>query len=187
MSRRKKSRIHPKYKTKYRVTNWPEYDRALTKRGSLTLWISDDAIQNWEPQQEGRRGGQLRYSNVAIETALSLRLIFHLPLRQTEGFVRSVFELMDLDLSSPDHTTLSRRNRSLLVSWPKRAASDEKALIVDSSGLKIVDAGKWQRSKHLSKSRRQWRDRHDVGSAALDRSPSAAKLHIAVDGKGKII
>ena len=123
----RRSRIHPKYKTKYRVTNWPQYDQALAQRGSLTLWLSTDAIRQWEPQSQGKRGGQLRYANIAIETALSLRLIFHLPLRQTEGFLRSVFKLMTLDLDAPDHTTLSRRNRTLLVSLPKKAADVDKA------------------------------------------------------------
>ena len=170
MSRRKSPRVHRRYKTKYRITNWPEYDRALAKRGSLTLWMSDEAIRSWQPAKQRRRGGQLRYSAVAIETALTLRLIFHLPLRQTEGFIRSVFELMGLNLPAPDHTTLSRRNQSLAVRLPKRVAKGYKALIVDSSGLSIVDAGRWQRAKHRAKSRRQWR-----------------KLHIAVDGDGNII
>ncbi len=138
MSRRKKSRVHRKYKTKYRTRNWPDYDRALAMRGSLTLWISDDAIRDWEPAQQARRGGQLRYSvaegaaraprrrvapsTLAIQTVLSLRLVFH-PLRQAEGFSRSVFELMGIDLPVPDHTTLSRRNRTLLIRLPNRTAN----------------------------------------------------------------
>ena len=100
--------MHPKYKTKYRVGNWPAYDRALVQRGDVTLWLTPEAIARWEAAGVGKRGGQLQYSDVAIETALTLRLLFHLPLRQTEGFLRSIFGMLGLDLSAPDHTTLSR-------------------------------------------------------------------------------
>ncbi len=102
-----KSRVHPKYKTKYRVGNWPAYDRALVQRGDVTLWLTPEAIATWEAVGVGKRGGQLQYSDVAIETALTLRLLFHLPLRQTEGFLRSIFGMLGLDLSAPYHTTLS--------------------------------------------------------------------------------
>ena len=76
------SRVHPTYKTKYRVANWASYDRALVGRGDITLWVSPEAIATWEPVGVGTRGGQQKYSDVAIETTLTLRLLFHLPLRQ---------------------------------------------------------------------------------------------------------
>ena len=98
-----RSRVHPKYKTKYRVSNWPEYDRALVERGDVTLWISEDAISTWKPAPSGLRGGQRKFSDHAIETALTLRLVFNLPLRQGEGFLRSVLALMALDLEAPQH------------------------------------------------------------------------------------
>jgi len=103
---RMKSRVHPKYKTKYRVSNWAEYDRALVQRGNITLWISEDAVEDWKPAPSSGRGGQRKFSDHAIETALMLRLVFKLPLRQTEGFLRSILCLMDIDLEVPDHTTL---------------------------------------------------------------------------------
>ena len=108
-----KSRVHPKYKTKYHVCNWPEYERALVRRGDITLWLSADAIAAWTPAPSGRRGGQRKFSDNAIETALALRLVFGLPLRQAEGFLRSVLSLMNVDLEAPDHTTLSRRSQHL--------------------------------------------------------------------------
>ncbi len=114
---RMKSRVHPKYKTKYRVGNWAEYDRALVERGDITLWISTDATDAWKPSPSGRRGGQRKFSNHAIETALMLRLVFKLPLRQAEGFLRSVLALMGVDLEAPDHTTLSRRSQHLDVDF----------------------------------------------------------------------
>ena len=95
-----KSRVHPKYKTKYRVGNWPDYDRVLVQRGDLTLWISADVIDAWKPAPSGRRGGQRKFADLAIETALTLRLIFKLPSRQTEGFLRSVLSLMGVDLET---------------------------------------------------------------------------------------
>ena len=85
-----KSRVHPKYKTKYRVRNWASYERALIGRGNITIWL----------------GAPPKYSDLAIETALTLRLLFHLPLRQAEGFLTSLFHLMGLDLRSPDHTAV---------------------------------------------------------------------------------
>ena len=103
----KRSRVHPPYKTKYRVTNWASYNKALVNRGNLRLWISPDAIANWNAKpNERRRGGQPKYSDLAIETALTLGLAYHLPQRQTEGFVTSIFELMSLHLDISDHTTL---------------------------------------------------------------------------------
>ena len=82
---RMRSRVHPKYKTKYRVSNWSEYDRALVQRGNITLWISEDAVASWKPAPKGRRGAQRKFSDHAIETALMLRLVFNLPLPQAEG------------------------------------------------------------------------------------------------------
>jgi hypothetical protein len=105
------SRVYPPYKTKYRVANWASYDRALVGRGDVTLWVSPEAIAT--RAGVGTRGGQRKYSDVAIETALMLRLLFHLPLRQTEGFLQSLFGMMGIDLSAPDHTTLSRRGQHL--------------------------------------------------------------------------
>ena len=95
------SRVHPKYKTKYHVGNWPAYDRALVQRGDITVWLAPDAVATWEAVGVGARGGQRQYSDLAIETALTLRLIFHLPLRQTEGFLTSIFGMLGLDLSAP--------------------------------------------------------------------------------------
>ena len=94
-----KSKVHPTYKTKYRVANWPAYNRALVRRGDVTVWVSSEAIAAWTPRRSGRRGGQRRYSDLAIETALTLRLLYHLPLRQAEGFLHALFRMMRLDLS----------------------------------------------------------------------------------------
>ena len=109
------SRVHPTYKTKYRVASWPEYERSLVRRGDVTVWLCPDAIAAWNPARDGRRGGQRKYSDLAIETALTLRIVFGLPLRQTEGFLTSVFRMMGVNLEVPDHTTLSRRGKRVDV------------------------------------------------------------------------
>ena len=143
-----KSRVHPTYKTKYRVKKWASYDRALVQRGDVTVWLSPEAIASWKPPSIGKRGGQLKYSSIAIETALTLRLVFHLPLRQTEGFLASVFGMMGVDLDVPDHTTLSRRSQGLDVDLRRARANEPIHLIVDSSGLSIAGEGEWAAAKH---------------------------------------
>jgi hypothetical protein len=105
--------VNRKYKTKYRIRNWREYERGFRSRGDVTVWLSEEAIAAWTPPKNGRRGGQRRYSNLAVLTALTLRVVFHLPLRQTERFLDSLLRMIALDLKAPDHTTLSRRNQIL--------------------------------------------------------------------------
>ena len=103
---RNRSKIHPKYKTRYQVRNWNEYDNALVRRGDLTIWFRDDAIAAWEPAPVGTRGRPRCYSALAVETALTFRLVFSLPWRQTEGLLCSLIRLLGLRLKTPDHTTL---------------------------------------------------------------------------------
>ena len=171
MAARKSTRVHRKYKTKYRVTNWREYERGLKSRGDITVWFSEEARDAWTPPNNGRHGGQPHYSNLAILTALALRMVFGLALRQTEGFLDSLLKLMELDLKAPDHTTLSRRNKGVDVPAPTRVHDGPIHLIVDSTGLKISGAGEWHTHRHKSsKARRQWR-----------------KLHVGVDDDGYIV
>jgi hypothetical protein len=162
--------VHPKYKTKYHVANWPEYERSLVQRGDVTLWLSADAIDAWTPRPSGRRGGQRKFSDHAIETALTLRLVFGLPLRQAEGFLRSVLSVMRVDLDTPDHTTLSRRSQHLAVELHRVPAQEPIHLIVDSSDLSFVGEGEWAAAKHGGRGTRGWK-----------------KLHLGVDGSGAIV
>ena len=165
-----KSRVHPKYKTRYHVGNWPEYDRALVQRGDVTLWLSADAIDAWKPDASGKPGGQRRFSDVAIETALTLRLVFRLPLRQTEGFVRSILAMVRADLDAPDHTTLSRRAQQLNVELDRVPTERPIHLLVDSTGLSIFGEGEWAAVKHGGRGQSGWR-----------------KLHLGVDAAGMIV
>jgi hypothetical protein len=103
-------------KQRHRVTNWAAYDTALRQRGSLTVWFTEAAIAAWKAEPRATRGGQPRYSALAITTSLTLRAVFRLALRQTEGLIASLLRLLDLDLAAPDHSTLSRRGETLPVS-----------------------------------------------------------------------
>ena len=97
----------------YKVKNWSAYNKKLKKRASLTILIEESTMQKWLYQGKNKKGGNIFYSNLAIGLCLSLRQIFHLPLRQTEGFIDSLFELMKISLPIPNYTTLSRRTSSL--------------------------------------------------------------------------
>jgi hypothetical protein len=108
-------RRHKFSKARYRVTNWPEYDAALVWRGSLTVWFTDEAVAAWHAPATRERGGQPIYSAIAIETGLVLRLVFHQPLRQTESFLRSIAEVLGVDIAIPDRTTLGRPGGGLTI------------------------------------------------------------------------
>jgi hypothetical protein len=99
------ARRHRIPKQRHRVTNWAEYDAGLRARGSLTVWFTPEAIEAWRAEPRIGRGGQPRYSSLAIATALTLRAVFRLALRQTEGLIGSILQLLGLDLPVPDHST----------------------------------------------------------------------------------
>src|SRR3954470_23758563 len=142
-----------------KVTNWPAYGASLRQRGSLTVWFTDEAIAAWRAEPRTTRGGQPWYSELAILTALTLRAVFRLALRQTEGLIGSLMRLLGLDLPIPDHTTLSRRAETLEVPRP-RSGPEPVHLLVDSTGLKLCGAGEWLIEKHGTRRRRAWRKMH---------------------------
>jgi hypothetical protein len=147
-------------KQRHRVTNWAEYDAALRQRGSLTVWFSDEAIAAWQAEPRTTRGGQPHYSVLAIRTALTLRAVFRLALRQTEGLIGSILQLLGLDLAVPDHSPLSRRAETLEVPIPCRSSRGPVHLLVDSTGLQLCGAGEWLVEKHGTRRRRSWRKLH---------------------------
>jgi len=141
--------------------NWREYDASLRQRGSLTVWFSDEAIEGWRAAPRTTPGGQPWYSALAILTALTLRAVFRLALRQTEGLIGSIIHLLGLALAVPDHTTLCRRAATLEVPRPRpRSDGEPMHLLVDSTGLKLCGAGEWLLEKHGTKTRRSWRKLH---------------------------
>jgi hypothetical protein len=154
------ARRHQFPKAKYQVKNWGEYDQALQQRGSLTVWVTPEAIAAWQAPPTGRRGRSPYYSNLAIETGHLLRLAFGRPWRQTEGLLRSIATLLGVSLAVPDHTTFSRRSASLSLTTTLTRSSEPVHVVIDSTGLKIYGAGEWHREKHGERSRRTWRKLH---------------------------
>jgi hypothetical protein len=154
------TRRHRIPKQRYRVTNWAEYDASLRRRGSLTVWFSAEAIAAWRAEPRTTRGGQAHYSALAIRTALTLRAVFRLALRQTEGLIGSILHLLGLDLTVPDHSTLSRRAEALEVPGPCPRSGGPVHLLVDSTGLRLCGLGEWLSEKHGTRRRRSWRKLH---------------------------
>ena len=168
-------RRHKFPKARYRVTNWPEYDAALLRRGSVTVWFTEEAVAAWHAPATGERGGQPIYSAIAIETDLALRLVFHQPLRQTEGLLRSIADVLGVDIAIPDHTTLSRRGGGLTILLKRLDRAEPLHLLVDSTGLKIYGEGEWLDQKHGIRSRRRWRKLH-LGIDAVTHEIVASEL-----------
>jgi len=155
------ARRHHIPKQRHRVTNWAAYDAGLRARGSLTVWFTAEAVAAWRAEPRSTRGGQPSYSALAITTALTLRAVFRLALRQTEGLIGSILALLGLDLAVPDHSTLSRRAETLEVPRPRSSSgSGPLHLLVDSSGLKLCGQGEWLAEKHGTRTRRSWRKLH---------------------------
>jgi hypothetical protein len=166
-------RRHKIPRARYRVSNWPAYDRALQHRGSLTVWVAPEALAAWHPPKAGRRGRSRAYSDLAIETGHLLRLAFGRPWRQTEGLLRSLAALLGVGVGVPDHTTFSRRSPGLALagSLARAQRSGPVHVVVDATGLTVHGAGEWLAETHGGRGRRSWR-----------------KLHLAVDpASGEIL
>ena len=155
-------------KKKYRIRNWKEYNEALVNRGRIMFWVTEEALRQWNEQNKtGKRGKPKVFSDTAIEVALTLRAVFHLPLRQTEGFLASVLERIGAFVKAPDYSTLSIRSSSLSIAIRVRALRNEPLhIVLDSTGMKVYGEGEWKVRQHGWSKRRTWR-----------------KLHIGVDEK----
>ena len=164
------SRRHKFTKAKYKVTNWAQYNAALRRRGDITIWFTEVAINEWRPAKTGARGRPQEYSDHAIETAILIRQVFHLPLRQTEGFMVSLARLMNAAISIPDFSSISKRSIELPRHVLSKALEPGSLVIVDSTGLKVYGQDEWYQEKHGVPARRTWR-----------------KLHLAVDEKHQIL
>src|SRR3954465_12722025 len=154
---------HAGSKPSYRIRNWNQYNDALVRRGSITLWVDQDTLRAWRYQGPARRGARFECSDAAIQCLPPLRAVYHLTLRATEGFAHSLFGLMGLDLPVPDYTTLCRRAATVRITLPKKATGPLH-LVLDSTGLKVYGEGEWKVRQHGYSKRRTW-----------------LKLHLAVD------
>ena len=149
-------------KKQYKVRNWREYNQSLVDRGSIAFWITDEALRQWQERKKtGKRGKPQLYSNLAIETALTIREVFHLPLRQAEGFLRSILRKMGSGKKAPDYSTLSIRAATLAVAIRVRAIRNEPIhIVVDSTGAKVYGEGEWKVRQHGWSKRRTWKKLH---------------------------
>lgn len=148
-------------KKKYKVVNWKEYNQALVDRGDFTLWISEEVIEQWRhDNKESKVGRPFVYSDVAIETILTLRELFRLTYRSTEGFTKGVMKLMQINVAIPDFTSLSKRAKKISVSLAASKVKGSVFLIVDSTGLKVYGEGEWKVRKYGWSKRRTWRKLH---------------------------
>ena len=164
------SRRHKIQKSGYRVTNWKEYNQALRDRGDITIWFTEEAVRDWHPEKSGKRGRPFEYSEHAIATALLVREVFKLPLRQTEGFLKSIISLMAVEIRVPDFSSMSKRSGALKRLRLNQEMKPGIHVIVDSTGLKVYGKDEWHQEKHKVKAKRTWR-----------------KLHLAVDEKHQMI
>lgn len=155
----------------YQVKNWPEYNEALVKRGDLTFWLNESVLAEWRNRQPtGKPGRPLTFSDSALECMLALRSIYRLPLRGTEGLMRSLFKLLGVDAPVPTFATLSRRQGRLKIDLGVVPSQEPIHLLVDSTGLKVFGEGEWKTRQHGIGKRRAWR-----------------KLHLGVDAKTRQI
>jgi len=154
---------HP-FVAKYQTTNWPDYNRALKSRGSLTIWF--DPSMHWYAPAAAKRGRPVTYSDAAVQFCLTIKVLYGLALRQTLGLVESLLKLSGLAWDVPDFSTLSRRQKTLQVRISKTQKQGALHLLVDSTGIKMAGEGEWKVKKHGAERRRQWR-----------------KLHLAIDAE----
>lgn len=156
----------------YRVRNWGQYNKSLVQRGSITLWISEDVLKQWQSlERTGKRGRPKKYADEIIQCILCLKAVYTLPFRAVEGFVRSLFLLQAVDLQVPDYSSLCKRQKHLTITLPKsRRPGEALHLVIDSTGLKVFGEGEWKVRQHGVVKKRLWR-----------------KLHLAINSKTQMI
>jgi hypothetical protein len=170
----------PAKKAVYRIRNWREYNQALIKRGSLTVWVDRESLDAWAYQGPAQWGGQFVYSDTAIQCLLTIRAAFHLPLRATQGMARSIFDLLGLELEVPHYSTLSRRAADLRVDLDRKGKGPLH-LVLDSTGLKVYGEGEWKVRKHGYSQRRTWRKLHLAIDAETHEVQAVAVTEAGVD------
>lgn len=149
----------------HKKRDWSKYNKTLVNRGSLTLWLSPEAMKSWKAKKvSGKSGRPFQYSDSAILTASTIRYVFNLGLRACEGFLRSIFQLLNSSLKVPSYTQICRRSKKLSLPRHLLEGKIVKHIVVDATGLKVYGEGEWKVKKHGASKRRQWR-----------------KLHLAVD------
>ena len=154
-------------KQKHKLTNWSDYNAALRRRGDITIWLSEEVIVKWyeEEQIYDGTGTPQRYTDFAIITCHEIRQVYRLPLRQCQGFIDSLFRILDIPLSCPDFSVLSKRLKKLNIKTPHYKKTDKPengvhAIAIDSTGLKRFGRGEWHQEKYELSSKASWRKFH---------------------------
>jgi hypothetical protein len=156
-----------KLKASYKIRNWKRYNESLVQRGSITMWFSEEVVREWcHTNDTSKVGRPFKFSDLAIESMLMLRELLRLPYRQTEGFGRSLAQLMEADIPIPDYTSLAKRAASLDVRIKLGNRTGPIHVVVDSTGLKVFGEGEWKVRKHGKSKYRTWRKLHLVVNAA---------------------
>lgn len=155
---------HPPQKVTYRLTNWPQYNRALINRGALTLWLDEKTLAAWYYGGPQLAGGAYRYSDACIQCCLSIKAVLGLAFRQTQGLIHSLLETMKLSLQPPSYTQLCRRQAKLTMAFepphPPPPDNEPLHLVIDSTGLKVYGEGEWRVRQYGITKRRTWRKLH---------------------------
>lgn len=149
--------------SRYKINNWNEYNRSLKNRGSITLWLSEDVVTQWYYQGKKQKGAQFKYSAKCIEACCIVRKVYHLALRQTQGLVQSIIQILKLEMDAPDYTVICRRSKTLKISsmLTKRIGKGEHLhIVLDSTGLKVYGEGEWKVRQHGYSKHRTWRKIH---------------------------
>jgi hypothetical protein len=157
-------------KKAYRVRNWKDYNKSLVQRGSLTFWFSSKVVDSWKRGKKDGSHGNQKYSDMVILCGLTLRQLFRLPLRATEGMMKSLLELTKLKEDAPDYSTLCRRGKTLKVNLGIKKSSKPIHVLVDSTGIQVIGEGQWKKLRHGESRHQLWR-----------------KLHIAMDAEKQLI
>lgn len=152
----------------YKLRNWSSYNTSLKNRGKITIWLSDEVKKSWIYKDERDAGGKVVYSDVAIEFCLTMKHLYALGYRQTEGFVEDIFILCEIDLPVPSYTQIQRRSKSIQINMRVRKGSKAPIdLVIDSTGLKVYGEGEWKVRKHGWNKHRTWKKLH-MGSDGVD-------------------
>jgi IS5 family transposase len=172
---RSSKRPRTKRKRQYRIRNWSDYNAALVARGSLTLWVDEQAVRSWLAVATGQPGRPCTYSDTAVQCMALLSCVYRLPLRSTQGLLHSILQLMELELPTPHYSTLCRRRQKLQVKLPTLAKAEPLHLVVDTTGLKLFGEGEWKVRMHGWSRHRTWLRLH-IGVDEATGEVKAARL-----------
>jgi hypothetical protein len=154
---KKDEKLHGERKPR-KIINWKEYNDALVQRGNFTLWIADDVIEHWlHENDECKVGRPFTYSDLAVESLLTIREFFRITYRATEGFGYSLATLMNVDIAIPDFTSLAKRAAKLGIDIDVTKDHGKIDVVVDSTGLKVYGEGEWKVKPHGWAKHRTWR------------------------------